>query len=439
MAEAGSPTVAPTEPVIASPKGHPSEAKGGTATTPYPPADHSTGDDRRLAAANTKLTLVILLLSVALACSVAAIVALSISIAVDNKNEERQITTIVNRGRPAGFWYPIQPAGAQPGARLAHAATTAFDTTLFIHGGLFGFGNQSLNDLWEYHEPSDTWTELNPTGDVPTARLHHSMVTVNDQTLLLFGGFNVFNLDPSHRSLDNLFEYNIVARRWTRIQPIQGMPWPTPRGAHDAVVMNGYMWVFGGFPTITATGHHEELWRYDPRTSSWQNMTMTTPWPEGRIGFGFTNIGDTAFLLGGGCESTGQCGDTWRYHALTNRWEDHAPSGYLPTARRATHADVALYNMIYMFGGVNISVVGGAPVVKMLDDLNAYDPVANKWYPVYADFNRGQRPPATFGHSLNSLGSRLVLFGGRVGVPTSAGSNQLWEYDVVPPLGVSRR
>ena len=368
-------------------------------------------------------------LVVAVLLALGAIIAMAIALAHDAK-EERDL---VNRlGRTPGYWYEITPRGAKPPERLAHAATTVGEVDLYIHGGFYGFGNASLNDLWRYHEPTDSWEELATTGDVPSARLHHSLVSVNNAKLLLFGGFNVFNLAPGHASLDDLYELNLRTLVWTHINGTTGAV-PTSRGAHDAVYLNGYMWVFGGFPSIAATGHHEEMWRYSPTSQTWTSMTMTTPWPEGRIGFSFTSLGSELLLYGGGCESQGQCNDTWAYDTSSNTWVDHQPAGTVPPPRRATHGDVAVFGILYLFGGVSISVVGGAPAVTMLDDLWAYDVVANKWFRLHPDYDRGARPPATFGHSVSRLGSSVVVFGGRVGAPTSPGSNQLWEYEVLPP------
>ena len=338
-------------------------------------------------------------------------------------------------------WVEIVPKGALPPERLAHAAVDVMDEYLYVHGGLYGTANASYDDLWRYHEPTDSWEQLATSSNgKPSPRLHHSMVNVNNAQLVIFGGFNVFSTQKHHDSSNDLYSLDIASNEWTRLGPNAGDdPWPSKRGAHEAIYLDGYMFVFGGFPTISATGHHAELWRYDIRQHSWLDLTPednTTAFPAGRIGFSWTVDDNKAFLFGGGCSDEasvgydqGQCFDSWVYDPLVNSWTHLVPTGEIPLARRATHGDVAIEGLIFLYGGVNIA--GG--VVTMLDDFYVYDPLSNTWQRLHPNYDRGPKPPLMFGHSVSRLGDRVVVFGGRINAPSSPGSNILWEYNVMPP------
>jgi len=381
-------------------------------------------------------------LGVGLLLSIVAVVCLAVAVAaVAERDDNGKSTTgggsggssFSGRAIPPNNWAQITPAGASPPPRLAHAAASVANRYLYVHGGLYGSGNQSLSDLWRYDERNDEWDHIATTGDAPSARLHHSLVSVDDTRLVLFGGFNYFNTQPQHTGLGDMYSLDLATFVWTRLDTTAGgAARPTPRGAHDAVVVGSYMWVFGGFERIGVTDHHEELWRWDTVAHTWANMTQAAG-PEGRIGFAMADLDDTLYLFGGGCESAGQCNDTLAYNTQTSTWTHRSPPHPAPSARRATHGDIGVYGILYLFGGVHIAVVGGSPQVTMFDDFWAYDPAANKWIELHPNFDRGPRPPKTFGHSVSRIGSRVVVFGGRVGSPASPGSNQLWEYEAMRP------
>ncbi len=350
-------------------------------------------------------------------------------------------------------WQRIHSVGAVPPARLAHAAATVGDK-MYVFGGFLGTGQEVYGDLWVYSERANEWTRLAATGDAPSARLHHSLVATSDgAALLLFGGFNTFMGQPGHRSFNDLFRLDLATLVWTRLDDGAASTWlttadrPSTRGAHGAMWLNGAMYVFGGFNVIGATGHSHELWSLSLATRRWTNLTAANAtddtWPDGRIGFALTPIDRTrAHLFGGGCSTAafagsdsvaGQCGDDWIFDAAAGTFarvvlaDATAPR---PRARRATNGDVASFGLVFLFGGL---YQNGTSEVRMLDDLWVFDPAGPRWLALYPNYMRGARPPVMFGHTVARLGNKVVVFGGRVGAPSSVGSSELWEYSIVPP------
>eukprot|EP00756_Hemistasia_phaeocysticola_P010097 Hpha_TRINITY_DN14992_c0_g1::TRINITY_DN14992_c0_g1_i1::g.144899::m.144899 len=127
-------------------------------------------------------------------------------------------TSAALRAGRVGTWLEIHPIGREPEPRLAHAAASVHHH-LYIHGGFYGnqMGGTPYGDLWRYDEVSDEWEEIHATGDIPSVRLHHSMLAVDDDTLLLYGGFNTFMGLEGHDSLDDLYKFDIPSKRWTRL------------------------------------------------------------------------------------------------------------------------------------------------------------------------------------------------------------------------------
>jgi N-acetylneuraminic acid mutarotase len=392
--------------------------------------------------------IVVIVLAGALLGSIAAVIALAVWGSASQKECEIKVTDPY-----VGLWRQIVPSGLAPGGRLAHAAATTNDRYLYIHGGLYGFTNASYSDMWKYDEIAETWTLVNTSGDIPAPRFHHSMVSIDDNTFILFGGFNVFNTLPTHDSYDDFYRFDVKTMNWTRLdRGFSGLR-PSKRGAHDAIVYGGKMYMFGGFAKIGAVGQSQEFWQYDPKTNTWTNLTPSSvsgtindaTYPAGRIGFAWAVVNSKAYMFGGNCpdgvvtEDTGQCSDSWEYDFPTQVWKLIVPPQVLgrdekPFNRRSTNSDDSVGGVIYLYGGVHINTtIPTAPIVTMFDDLWAFDPNQNIWFEMHPNFDKPPRPPTTFGHSVNRVGKRIVIFGGRASAPTNPGSNQLWEYTAIAP------
>ncbi len=112
----------------------------------------------------------------------------------------------------ANTWTELKPAGAVPPARHGHAA--AYDSGI---GRLIVFGGFNstamLNDTWAYDPVGNAWTDLRPSGDLPSARVLTSMAYDQSKSrMTLFGG-----LDASRIPFGDTWEYDAGTNRWTEI------------------------------------------------------------------------------------------------------------------------------------------------------------------------------------------------------------------------------
>ena len=95
----------------------------------------------------------------------------------------------------------IQPSSAAGTPNAMALAAAATGDSVYAFGG-FGISsdsqsqpkagkakNEYLRDIWEL-DSSLQWHRLNTTGDIPTARLGHSMVATSAGELIVFGGSN---------------------------------------------------------------------------------------------------------------------------------------------------------------------------------------------------------------------------------------------------------
>lgn len=389
-----------------------------------------------------------LILSVCVLCFAIAATGLSGYVAKEVNGAVTQRAPVHGPGS-TGTWEKITPVSDSPPPRLAHAATTAGSPNkrLFIHGGLRGSTTDVYDDLWMYDEGGNEWTRLDAdiaAADKPAARLHHSLIEAGagSNVLILFGGFNNFQNQPGHKAYSDMWEFSLTTRKWKKIEIPESSPQPTARGAHDCVWLKKKMYCFGGFEIIAATGHKQEMWRFDFYGSkSWVNVTAAhvtdTTWPDGRIGFSLSALDDSrAHIYGGGCvgddSQSGQCADDWIFNADTETFSELVTNTNKPLARRATHGDISAYGLVFLYGGVHVSA---GPTMALYDDLWVLDPSAAKWYQLFPNYGRSDTnsPGKRFGHSVSRLGDRMVVFGGREGTGVHPGSNSLFEYTMPRP------
>ena len=92
----------------------------------------------------------------------------------------------------------LDSSRALPSARSAHVdgVRSGHQQRLIMFGGLRRH-RRLLDDTWAYDPAANTWTELKPSGTLPSARSAHSMVyDPVTHRLIMFGGFGDTGASP---------------------------------------------------------------------------------------------------------------------------------------------------------------------------------------------------------------------------------------------------
>ena len=176
-----------------------------------------------------------------------------------------------------GRWTDLAPTGELPSVReLSPLVYDPVSHDLFLFGGWDQEAERDLADTWTYDTEANVWTELEPAGKVPSARDGHSLLyDPESKTLILFGGS-----DQEAAELNDLWAYDPEANKWTELEP-SGEP-PSARAWHGAVydAQNHRMIVFGG--AYGEEGDEDTLlndtWAYDPASNAWAELA-----PEGDL------------------------------------------------------------------------------------------------------------------------------------------------------------
>jgi N-acetylneuraminic acid mutarotase len=252
-------------------------------------------------------------------------------------------------------WAELRPAGDLPPARTD--ASMAYDSgrglCMLFGGDDWPNGEEvCFNDLWAYDAALNTWTELDPPGEVPSGRRGQAMVydSASDQ-LILFGGA----LQGGVLQNDT-WAYDLVANTWTKVDPAGEVP--TAREAHVMAYDPGAAKVvlFGGYGAQRARDPSlNDTWAYAAETSTWTELVPCGRVPSPRRWASLVYDARAGQVLLAGGENLGDdLGDLWTLDSAANLWADTGAKGRLPSWHSG-HAMVydSRRDQLILFGGAS--------------------------------------------------------------------------------------
>lgn len=249
----------------------------------------------------------------------------------DELNDTWQAT--VSDGTVA--WTQLAASGDAPGARYRHTMVVLSSGAVVLFGGQYGGSSVIFSDSWQVSVSGDvaTWTQLNPSGDVPGSRTAHSMVALSDGTALLFGG-----LEQEVIASNTPWQLTVsgVVATWTPLTNSDDAP--SARSRHTmAALPDSAALLFGG---TTGTSKLSDWWQVTVSggLATWTQLTLSSDVPQGRDESTMVALSDSAVLLFGGYGDDYQMlSDSWL--VTTTRTSSPTPS---PTPPPATPSPTAL-------------------------------------------------------------------------------------------------
>ncbi len=165
--------------------------------------------------------------------------------------------------------------------RLHHTAVVTVGGDLYALGGYRDDSFRAGTDAWVLRAGRAAWESV---GELPEARGAATAGVLNGR-IYLVGGFGV-----GQRLLTSVAVFDPAARVWTRAREL-----PTAREHLASVVHEGRLWVFGGRLGGLST-NLVAVEVYDPASDAW---TPRAPMPSPRGGFAAAVSGGVAYVLGG--------------------------------------------------------------------------------------------------------------------------------------------
>ena len=212
----------------------------------------------------------------------------------------------------------------------SEAANAFANGKLYVMGGL-ARGLESSTLTQEYDPATDTWQDRAPM----PAPLSHPNATVIDGKIYVIGGF----LAQVHVDAQNAaFEYDPVADSWRTLAPLQ-----VARGSIAVAALDGRIHAIAGRTPDRVTSAVHEV--YDPATDSWSDAA---PLPMARDHAAVAAINGRIHVIGGRFNTPVDNTDLHDvYDPGTDSWRPGPP---LPTPRSGG-ASTLYKGLIVVMGG----------------------------------------------------------------------------------------
>jgi N-acetylneuraminic acid mutarotase len=263
-----------------------------------------------------------------------------------------------------------------PTARSEITATNIGDD-IYVIGGFVGSGDAS--DVAEvYNVKNNSWKSI---ASMPQA-LHHSAVASHDGKIYVVGGFISREWIPTNQ----LLIYDPVKNQWT-----EGNSMPTPRGALNALFVNGTLYAIGGQDDARILNINEA---YDPIRDTWSTKA---PMLTGRHHAASTTVDNKIYVIGGriaGSSPLVNVNVNEMYDTEKDKWTqiESMPS------KRSGIAAATINKSVFVFGGEDLT--------RTFGNNEKYDIENGKWTSLES------MPTSRHGLAAVSIGNKIFVIGG---------------------------
>jgi N-acetylneuraminic acid mutarotase len=272
--------------------------------------------------------------------------------------------------------YPWKDAAPLPQA-MGEMYGAAVGTTIYAIGGLTPQLN-AVGLVYAYDTTTNTWTRKHDMA-LPA---HHIMLAPYNGKIYIFGGFVHVGSDSyvAWHPINNSWAYDPATDTWKALAPM-----PTPRGAGEAVELDGKIYVIGG-ANSGIPGHLDQ--------------TLFPTGPDRVVGT---------------CEV---------YTIASNSWGKCAD---MPTPRNH-YVAAAVNGKIYAVDGRvgAVYVAGPGPGFSgVIDLVEEYNPATNTW----ANVGRSPMPRGDISGAVYN--GKICVTGGEYG--STAGKTAYWAFECYDP------
>ena len=271
---------------------------------------------------------------------------------------------------PTSHWEQITEI---PTKRKGFSTAVVDDKIYLIGGSLFenGRGPFGLSTVEVYDPKINNWQRV---ADMPTPRADARTAVVNG-TIYVFGGYSgIDNRGENFKFLDIVEAYNPQTNTWVRKE---NMPFPCINFGIGVVA--GQVYIIGGLADFNYGIPNSLEWTdrveaYDPKTDTW---TKRAKMPTRRDYFGVGVVSNRIYLIGGrGWPQVGNLGGSFlpvteEYNPETNQWQKKNDILDL----RLYSSTVVVGDQIFMIGGF----VWQDGLRKDPATVDAYNPETDEW------------------------------------------------------------
>ncbi len=263
-----------------------------------------------------------------------------------------------------------------------HPSIVATGTELIVWGGRIGDEMSQTGMVYDFL--TDSWSLMEQTGDIPTARWGARTVWSGSE-MLIYGGTERSNSIAT--DIFNGARYNPSNHTWTEMSSVG-----TPEMVSGTMVMVGSTLVLWG-------DSFQNSGRYYPNSDIWDTMTSIN-FPPQR--FAHTAVSTGAHMLvHGGRSGTTFFNDFWRYTPNQNSWVQLTTPSSTISPPRADHSAVWTGTDMIVWGG---KTTGFESITKGAK----YNLNANSWSAISAS----GAPSKRSNHGSAWTGDEMIIWAG---------------------------
>jgi N-acetylneuraminic acid mutarotase len=306
-------------------------------------------------------------------------------------------------------------AGPPLNAARDQFAGGVIDGKIYVFGGNRYPDGKNLKSTEMYNPALNSWMYKADNNDNSGNGVEELSGAVLNGRLYVFGGYG--GGDP-YGVFNFVEEYNPVTDTW-----ISKSPMPTTRGAVAAVAYNNKIYLFGGVNNGVTYDVSDVVEAYDPAKDTWQTVTHMPMPIDGRA---VAVVADKAYVIGGVYyDSHGQpklVTNIFVYDFIADTW---ATGGFapLPNPRVFGYSSAApvVNGKIYLIGGITGT---SKENIWLSDKVDIYDTVSNTWQA------GASLPTPTENHLSAIVNDEMYVVGGNISDNNYGITAEVWKCNI---------
>lgn len=270
-----------------------------------------------------------------------------------------------------------------------------------------GYSGYMCNISLNSSEGSEYWYEIAPSGTGFLSRSSHAGAMLpQTNCLYIYGGFSLNEI------LNDLLRYCFDTNSWETIS--ETSPWPDGRYEHAIVQYEHGFYMFGGI--LRNISYSNELWYYNATSGNWtlcaQNSSV---YPLRLSGHTLTKVEDELYLFGGKTEDGQFVSNIYKINGHSpDQWEIVEPLGGKSALRRLVGHSTVYHKeskSLLIYGGYSYSQ-DQTRYGSHTNNIHVFHVENRIWSKINLDSKLQDVPEQRSFHSAVIIGNYMVVYGG---------------------------
>jgi len=265
-------------------------------------------------------------------------------------------------------------------------------------------------------EASDEWYNITVDGSPSKRYLGAIAYSSQNDTVILFGGYNSSGIPDSQHVEDDTWVFNFSYYKWYELT--EGLTTSPPKRYQSQLTYSptaNKMVMFGGYNTADRL---QDTWIFNSSDYKWYQASPTNiPTKRSYHQMVYDSKSDRVIMFGGTPDGTTLLNDTWEFNFTDEDWYEITATGGIPKREEFGMAYDSTNKLTILFGGVPEDQ---APPTGT-DVTWAFNYSDRTW----TNLNPTTKPSERYALRLvyDSENKRIILYGGNVD------SDETWTYD----------